>query len=353
MEINKEYIFLGSGPICLIKAMLLLKSESTTKITFIDSASQGGGAWYSDVSPEGSEIETGCHIWSYCPITYQFIEEEIGVPLFDMTPAPVFNRGRINISYGLKGTLDSYKFILTNLLKLKFDVLKNIRNLPNIHFRLFGKRNKYPKNGSPEFIEKLLKKLEKDKRVSFVFDTDAKVIDIGSNTTVKCSDKLIECDKVFLTSTSALEELNFYDKKIEVAKEIRSVNYIHYLVQLSFPAVRKTSYIRLTSDEIIHRITDVSYQSNSGENLILIGVKEAATGLYSQDEIMAHVQSNLLSQKIINENSKVTFAKDYCFPTHYSNEKVRAAINELENNKIELLHSTDLMYGIQALLQDS
>jgi len=179
MDTGKEYVFVGSGPICLIKAVLLLKIKSTTKITFIDSATKGGGAWYSDLRQGESQVETGCHIWSYCPEAYKFIQEEIGVPLIDMTPAPVFNKGKLNISYGLKGTLDSYKFILTNLIKLKFDVFSRIRNLPNIHYKIFGKHIKYPRKGSPELIEKLLGKLSEDTRVSFLFDNDVKVINVG------------------------------------------------------------------------------------------------------------------------------------------------------------------------------
>jgi hypothetical protein len=352
MDAHKEYIFIGSGPICLIKAILLLNNRSTAKITFIDSASQAGGAWYSDISPGGSQVETGCHIWSYCPKVFKFIEEEIGVPLFKMTPSPIFNRGRLNISYGLKGTLDSYKFILSNLLKLKFDVFSKINNLPSVHYKLFGKHTRYPKKGSPEFIEKLLRRLSKDKRVSFLFDIKIKMINVGSTTTVNCADKLIECDKLFLTSTSTLQELNFYDKKVEIIKTIKCVNYIHYLVKLSTQPQRITSYIRLTSDEIIHRVTDVSYQSNSGENLILFGIKEAPIALYSQNEIMSHIRSYLLAQKIVDKNHKVTFVKEYCYPTHYSDEKVRAIINELDKDKIEILHSTDLMYGIHALIKD-
>jgi hypothetical protein len=353
MGASKEYVFVGSGPICLIKAILLLKNKSTKKITFIDSASQGGGAWYSDLRADGSRVETGCHIWSYCPEAYKFIEQEIRIPLFDMTPSPVFNRGILNISYGLKGTLESYKFMLTNLIKLKLGVFSRIQNLPNIHYKVFGKRIKYPKKGSPEFIEKLLGRLSEDTRVSFLFNNDINLINVGSSTTVKCADKLIECDKLFLTSTSALKELNHYDKKIDVIKTVTSVNYIHYLVRLSAHPQRVAGYIRLTRDEIIHRVTDVSYQSNSGENLILFGIKENAMALYDQNDIMNHIQSYLLDQKIMNENNKVTFIKEYNYPTHYSDKKVRSTINQLDKDKIEVLQSTDLMYGIHSLIKSS
>lgn len=53
---------IGTGPASLLKALFLSASAPDSEITLLDTASVAGGAWYSDQSPAGYEIECGCHI---------------------------------------------------------------------------------------------------------------------------------------------------------------------------------------------------------------------------------------------------------------------------------------------------
>ena len=98
---KKNVALIGTGPISMLKALLLSENENL-QIMLIDEQSRVGGAWYSDSSEKGHEIECGCHIWSYAPIAYNYIEKELGVPLDFMRPGPIFVSSKSKIPYSTK-----------------------------------------------------------------------------------------------------------------------------------------------------------------------------------------------------------------------------------------------------------
>jgi protoporphyrinogen oxidase len=345
----KQIILLGSGPISLINAFFLLKDKSLEQLTIIDSASQIGGAWYSDLSPNHHKIECGCHIWSYCPEVHDFIIKQLGVPLYPISPKPVFNKGKINISYPAKSILDSYKFILQNILSLKFENIKNIKKSPKVYYTVVNKKNVYPKHGSPELIDALYSILKRDERVNFFLNEKVDAILINEKVTVTTESNSFVCDKLFVTSTSHLNQITHHEKTIDVKNT--KIDYIHFLISLNKGAKKTSPYIRLTSDSIIHRVADISYQTDFKENLLLFGIKEDGYHRQSREEILSHIRSYLESQNIIDKSYTLDFIKEHIFPTYYSTQKTRDSINKLDLSKIELIHSTDIMHGIYFLME--
>ncbi|MBK9192767.1 MAG: NAD(P)/FAD-dependent oxidoreductase [Crocinitomicaceae bacterium] len=127
----------GSGPCSLIKAIFLAQENPNDQIIIIDSASKIGGAWFTDQSPSGYDIESGCHIWTYVPEAYEFIEKNLGIKLYPVAPSPVFVGGKIRLPYTLKNTIDSYKTVSKLLLKGKWNQIKKLKKIPVFNTKFF------------------------------------------------------------------------------------------------------------------------------------------------------------------------------------------------------------------------
>ena len=105
MKLSGDHIvFIGTGPLSLLKAYLVGQKNPAVKITLIEMGNRIGGAWYSDKSPKGYEIECGCHIWSYVPEVYDYLERELDIPLYELNPGAFFI-GKLKVPYSLKNTI--------------------------------------------------------------------------------------------------------------------------------------------------------------------------------------------------------------------------------------------------------
>lgn len=345
----KHVGIIGTGPISLLKAILLSKQKPEIKITFFDSAQQIGGAWYSDKSPLGYEIECGCHIWSYSPIAYRFIEKELGVKLINMSPSPIFVGKNLHLPYSLKNTIDTYKTTFKLLFTARFGQLKIATKRPSMQFKIFGKKNKYPKTGSPELFNALYHLLQQNSNINFRLNTRIDSIEIKDNVKIKITDEQIELDHLIVTYVSGMNSLVIYDKPIEIKP--RHVDYVHFLISLDKPLLKKLTYWRYMNDEIVHRITDISYQTEMKENLILVGIKGDAFHKKEESTLYKHVIDLLLRDKLINNSFQHQLIKTHVFPTYYLNAE---AVNALKacQKQITSLHTTDLMYGFHYLLTE-
>lgn len=339
----------GTGPLSLLKAYFIALKNPEAEITLFDSGSQAGGAWYSDYSPKGHLIECGCHIWSYAPAAYKFIENELGVKLLTMLPPPVFVGKFTSLPYALKNTIDNYKAFIKHVLKLKFSALKNHNQKPSVHYRIFGKKNKYPKTGSPELIHAIEKKIASNQRIKIILNTRITELEIGSAVKLTTTNQSYEFDKVFLTYVSQVKKLVLPAEIITTAP--KQVDYIHFLIGSDKPLKKKMTYWRLMNDSVVHRITDISYQTNFEENLILVGIKGDAFHSQSEDQLFIHVKNLMTSIKLIGSDQTFELIKTHVFPTYYMDDSSHQSLANYKD-KIELLPTTDLMYGLHYLLRD-
>ena len=161
---NYDVTFIGTGPINLLSAYLMLKKNPTLNVLFIDSTDSIGGAWKYESTDKGHLIECGCHIWSYCPEVYQFIENDLDIQLIRLNP--VFIKGKIQIPYSFKGFFNSYSYLLSNSLLLKTNKLKKLKDSPQINLSII-KKYKYPAKGSQLLILRLYDELKKFPKVNF------------------------------------------------------------------------------------------------------------------------------------------------------------------------------------------
>lgn len=345
---NPTIAFIGTGPITLLKAYLRAKKNPGSEIVLFDMMGDFGGAWYSDLSPEGHEIECGCHIWSYNPEVYQFMERELGIPLDYFRPTPLFVGSRLKVPYSTKNFIDSYKYLAKQFFTFRWKNLK-VSDKPHVHWKLFGKRNKYPKTGSPELIRALQKKLEELDNVSIQRGVTLKEVVLSDRIELRSDEKVFEADQLYLTSVSKLERVVKGEQIIELNP--RQVDYNHLLVQLNKPLNKAMTYWRLMNDPVVHRITDISYQAEHKERLLLAGIKGGAFNSKSREELVSHLRDLMKSLKLIDESHELTLIKTHHYPTYYSDAEAREKIAQLDE-RLKILHSTDLIYGLFYLLKE-
>jgi hypothetical protein len=347
---NQRVAIIGTGPASLLKALQLAKSNPLSQVTLFDSASTPGGAWYSDKSPKGYEIECGCHIWSYVPKAYRFIEQEMGVKLYPVKPSPLFIGTRVRLPYSVKNTIDSYRILLKFLFTLRWNKLGNLQRDPNINFRIFGKRNRYPKSGSPELIHSLLAKIAGHSNITIRLNTGINACHIqDSVVSLQVKNELHVFDKLYLTYVSRIDRLTIQGTEHKV--NVRAVNYIHFLIQTNKPLLKKMTYWRLINDHVIHRITDISGQTNLEENLVLIGIKDGAFHTSDEKTLLEHCRAFFKNYGLIDDTFQFEKIKTHLFPTHYLSDETIAALKKQEP-MVSIMRTTDLMHGIYFLLED-
>jgi len=341
---------IGTSPGSMLRALLLAKKYPAATITLIDSNKQTGGAWYSEKSPAGYEIESGCHIWSYVPKVYEFIEREMGVKLYPVKPPPLFVGARIKIPYSVKTTITSYKLFFRFLFTFRWRQLQNLQRDPYIHFRIFGRRNRYPKSGSPELIHALENKIKLQPTISIQLNTSVQAYHItDSVATIQTEKGMQEFDQLYLTYVSQIDHLTINGLRVDV--NVLEVNYVHLLIRTDKPLLKKMTYWRLINDPVIHRITDISSQTNFEENLMLVGVKDNAYRPSGEDALMDHCHTLFKKYGLIDDTFRFEKIKTHIFPTHYLGEET---MKELKKHKpvVSLMRTTDLMHGIYFLLKD-
>lgn len=346
-KINRIAI-LGTGPVSMLKAIFLAKANPLNQITLIDSGKQIGGAWYSDKSPKGFEIECGCHIWSYVPTAYRYIEKELGIQLYPMKPNALFIVKKLRVPYSIKNSVDTYKAFFKLTFGFKWNKFKALKNHPDTNFRLISKKNKYPKTGSPELIHALEKKINSLSQITILLNTSIESISVDDFVNFNLNQTRVEFDQLLMTYVSQIKSVEAFGKHIEIG--VRKVDYIHFLIQFNKPLKKKLSYWRLMNDPIIHRITDISYQTNFNENLILVGIKGDAYHSKSEDELFNHVKKILNQYKLTDDSFQTEKIKTHIFPTHYLDNPSLEKLEPLRD-KITLMYTTDFMHGIHFLLQ--
>jgi len=347
-KINRIAI-IGTGPVSLLKAYLLAKTDASNLITLIDSAAQIGGAWHSDKSPKGYEIENGCHIWSYVPKAYKFIEKELGISLFTMRQSPVFIGKRLRVPYSVKNSVDLYKELFKTAFSLKWNRFKNLKSDPNMNYRIFGKKNKYPKTGSMVLVHALEKKIHALAQIKILLRTSVESMNINDTIQITTESDMYEFDQLFITYVSQIKSLSINGQAIQL--NVQKIDYIHFLIDFDKPLKKKLSYWRILNDKIVHRITDISYQTKFEENLILVGIKGTAYENNTEDDLMTHVIGLLKQNALIDDSYTIKKIKTHIFPTHYLDDSSLELIRS-HKDKINLMYTPDLMFGIYYLLEE-
>ncbi|MBK9192766.1 MAG: hypothetical protein IPM77_15430 [Crocinitomicaceae bacterium] len=154
-------------------------------------------------------------------------------------------------------------------------------------------------------------------------------------------------DQIYLTHVSRINSLIILDQRKEM--QFRKVNYIHFLISLDKPLKKKISYWRLINDELIHRITDISPQTDFKENLIMVALKEVVFSKNGESDTFKKVLTKLNKFGLMDHQYKCMLVKTHIFESNYLSQDNIAELDKIGSH-VKIIHTTDLMHGIYFLL---
>jgi hypothetical protein len=275
--------------------------------------------------------------------------------LIELNPQPYFIKGKTRLSYDRKNALVTMKRAGGYL--RRFDrkgLIDFIRNNPSARIPVFPKKYLYPRGGARDLQSVLEKKVAisgiETKLNSHILEIRKK----GELWELTAADgEVLETKSICLTSTSSIQHFYYEDKSFEITH--RLVNYSHYHLVIKGALLKPCSYIRVLGNEIIHRLCDITYQLEneveSDEKMLLVGFFDDESTTNSEEVILSNIKQFLIENKFVNSDVEITYAQKNRFTTSYIPNELREELNDLDDS-IELLHTTDLMYGIHYKLEE-
>ena len=188
------------------------------------------------------------------------------------------NRHRENALTGTITTLSKSEYLKNSLyyiyqyfkqdlvIKTKLFLTK-ILNINKIGKYKINKINdyQYPKQGSKEFINNLIHRIENNPYISLIKEEEVQLLNITKNQkiTIETTNLNISCDKIVLTSHSDIKNVYINNKLIKI-------NYNHENIGLFYLIIKdiskqKFSYIHLFDNKIM-RLSDITNYSDKPEN---------------------------------------------------------------------------------------
>lgn len=343
-----DSIIIGTSPISAIEA--LYRNHRGEKVLLIDEKETFGGAWTAIKHNDLPDLEIGCHIWSIHKGAFEFLEKFLDLDLIPLSPQPKLLKSGKEIPYDWKMNAITAKRVITNLRTLNFGNFIEDAQSPAFRVSILPSKYLYPSNGATQLRDRLLDKLKQT-------NIDLKLGEHISNLKVESEQIILRNDKnefrskkVGLTSLSTLDSFEVNNQPYELSS--RKVDYIHLHLIVKNGKAKDFSYIRFIDDETIHRISDITYQLKGSdyhktENIVvLVGIFPEA---YYSKEIQVltdEVKQKLIDHGYLNNNCEVSSAYPNVFPSYYGNKDMLKLLEKQANGKIEVLHSTDLIFGV-------
>lgn len=357
MNTEKVYshIYIGTGPISAIDAVYKQKKRGQN-VLMIDEKSQIGGAWVAIEVGTYGRLEVGCHIWSYNQKAYEFLGRFFNLDLVNLDPQPFFAKGERVITYDYKHFVSTLKRIVKEGTRLRLRPLsKFLIKHPAARLSVVPKKYLYPRGGAREFQEAIIQLLLK-RKINVALEQ--KVVSIQKKEgiwelTTDKGEKFF-AKKVNLTSTSGVQRIETSKTKLAITH--KNINYAHFHIVIDQKLAIPLSYVRVIDDEFIHRLSDVTYQLKENKNLtqtvLLVGVfYDKKPAKWSDDQMMEHIMDYLVKRKWVDPTVNVLYSQLNHFETSYIPRLQIKAIQQLDDS-IKLIHTTDLIYGVHARLNE-
>jgi hypothetical protein len=340
-----DYIVIGSGPIAIIESSILDAKKKTVLI--VDDKKQLGGAWVTTDLGLYGRLELGCHIWSYNKRVYEFLNFHLDLQLIKLTPQPFFLKNNTKISYDYKNAFLTLRGLFKVLRKLNYKLFKDFVKLPSSRVPILPKSYLYPKGGAREFQDSLIK-IVKDSEIDIKLESRIQSLEKkAGNWTINMQDgELLSSKNIIMTSTSSIEKITTKQRELSITPS--QVNYTHYHLVIKGNIDKSFSYIRVLDHDFIHRISDITYQLETNFDkdifVLLVGVIDNKLDDI-KGSILLGIIEYLKKAMLVTPESEVVYSKKNTFITSYINDDQKSIINNLDDS-LELLHTTDLIYGM-------
>lgn len=291
-------------------------------------------------------MEIGCHIWDNKSDTLQFIQNFIGVQLEVMSPPPKLVYGSWKFPYDWKNVV----FELNSVLRGRFSI-QSIKKIAESFF--MPQDYYYPKGGAKELRDGLLELINKSTVQVELGKSLSHLRIFDSSIDVQSTSEVISCKELKITSLSCFNSIEINNQKL-AHHTAKFVNYIHCHLQFSDSLTGNFSYHRLYKDAVIHRISDITSQvelnseSNNTQRIILVGVYLTAYKAMEKNELVKYIITKLQLLKLLGKKAELV---NHCwneYPVSYMSHELRDKLNSQSN--VELLHSTNLIYGLDRQL---
>ncbi|NOQ74033.1 MAG: hypothetical protein GQ574_18650 [Crocinitomix sp.] len=353
-----DHTYIGTGPISAIDACI--KSKAGAKVLMVDEKAQLGGAWVAINVGHYGRLEIGCHIWSYNKEAYDFLQTYFDLDLIALAPQPFFIKGKTRLIYDHKNGLTTLKNSARYLKQFNFKKLgAYLRHHPAARFPLIPKKYLYPKGGARDLQAAIEKKIAASD-IATAMQTKITTLNKVDNGWELHTDEgeSYFTQNITLTTTSAVREINYQEKSIQLRH--RYLNYTHFHIVVKDELLKPCSYIRVLDDKIIHRISDITYQLETkideGYSVILVGVFDAELDKLevegSEDEVATkYIVNYLVNKDFLAKNPSLAYTQKNKFETTYIAQEQVDAINALDES-INVMATTDLIYGVYFKLKD-
>lgn len=343
---NYDNVILGSSPILLLEAIYL--SISGKKVIVIEKKKRLGGAWHLLDFYNNNSVESGCHIWYRDKRVYEFFKKNLGISLIPCEPQPQIIDKNKKYHYHRKKFIKLYKGFRNNFSSPSY-WLTLVRQY--IEESSVVNKYAYPKRGSVELIEKLLK-LIKELKIEVLSNQKLSSIKIlKENITVEAyNNKKFYCDQIIASSHTELENLIVYGEPKNIENRNQNSNFsIHILIE-SMDTVG-LSYLHILDNNKIIRVANLNFQierSNSKENLLCIQISNKLIQKNGKTKRTVNiVLQELIRLKIIHSKYKLIKYKFSNYSCYYRNFEETKALKQDLKEKLRFINSINLIYSIR------
>ncbi len=350
-----DLIYVGTGPISVVDA-LCTAAKDEHSVLIIDEKNQLGGAWVAIEVGEYGRLEIGCHIWSYNRKAYDFLRSFLELELIALSPSPQIINGNKTLAYDYKMVVLTLRRLASDLFRFKLKSLINfVRKNPSARLPLIPKTYLYPKGGARDFQHALVKAVEKS---TVQLALNHKVIalrkveqwwELKTGT-----GNLYYSKAVKLTATSAVKRIEANGKQLDI--QHRNVTYSHFHLVIDQQLKKPLSYLRVMDDQLIQRITDITYQlewsKNSAYTVLLIGIFfDKKDRNATEDNLVQHLLTYLKGHNWLADSAQLIYSQLNHFETTYIPADQLKSIGAIDET-LEVIATTDLIYGVHEKLHD-
>ncbi len=286
-------------------------------------------------------VEFGCHIWDHDKRALNFLRSFLDVPINAMKPSPRLMKGNWNLPYSWKNAVFVAKKVLQP--SRKYTSWSNLRVVNNTFY--------YPIGGCTDLMKDLLAKL-KESSVEVKRNCKVNAVDLNDEVQLDTTGGSLNAKKVCITSVSDIGTVRSGETQIDLGGSIGAYWHVHMWVRKN--AAKPFSYVRVVGDPWMHRVSNLTSQLQvlTGEKpsyeLLLVGLHHPGKDGVDRETASLRLFDQLKSMKLIGQDTELDHHHWNCYENRLIPLAERLKLTELDPSRLQLLSSTNFMYGIGA-----
>ncbi len=364
-----DKILIGSSPASMMEAISL--SHKGNRVLVIEKNDRIGGAWSTIDLPEGKNFEANCHILLGSKEAYTVMNNFLGWSMEYVRPQPkIWIKGRkFHYNSPLRFIIRFFQNIIRLIRKNKYYGDKNLKInvsgrslnfsskkiLENSIDEMLNGNIYYPREGTPEMMEKLS---EKFKNLGGQLNISERVQNLEVDfekpvVTIQTTKSKYFSSEAIITNGSEIESIIIGSKRQDINS--RSQNSIQIYMFLEDNQAPLISYILLFNHPILHRISEMNKSSLSKAGF---GTDKRLFVVQLRNSFVHNMDSSVLPSKVLEALVEADFASSNCkivssylvdYPANYKDEGALDRLSLDSKGRIRVLPVDDLSKTILEL----